>query len=391
MEKIKIKTQYLSTILKRKRNEIINELLTCESYEAADDEFLRSISCLENIELEKDYLTKGKVGNISSFTPINLPLYSLILFAVVPSLLSKNVYIRPPVALREMYKKLFSLIDLNKHFSNIKISTLDRSIFIDAYVSISDVVLFTGKYKNALKIINHIQPDALFIYNGAGINPIIVNEDADVEFAVSNVIRARLFNSGQDCAGPDCILVHKSIIQKFIELLKKKISTEIIGNYNNKKIRIGKLLNLNYEKLKKFLEDNKKDIIYGGRIDKELSIVFPTVLCSNVTEKQSYFEPFSPIFNISIFNDEPELSFYFQNENYIGFAMYVSIFGTSTYYKKIKNSVFLFNKTILDVEKGNLPYGGMGPKANFVYQNGKYHSKPILISEQIYKWRFKKK
>ncbi|MCK9273261.1 aldehyde dehydrogenase family protein [Candidatus Gracilibacteria bacterium] len=377
--------------MKKNRGKIISELLIYESYEAAEDEFLRAVDCLENIEIEKNYLIESNVSSVSAFTPINLPLYSLILFAIVPSLLSKKVYVRPPVALREIYNKLFNIINLNQDLLNIKISTLDRALFIEAYVSFSDVVLFTGKYENALKIINHISPNSLFIYNGAGINPIIINKDADLKIAVSSVIRARLFNSGQDCAGPDCILVHHSIFPAFIKLLKKKIAKEMIGDYNNKKIRIGKLLNLNYGKLKKYLDDNKENLVYGGKIDKKSSVVLPTILCSNIADKQSYFEPFSPVFNISIFNSESEMSFYFQNNHYMNYAMYVSIFGTSTYYKKIKNSVFLFNEIILDVERGNLPYGGYGPRANFVYQNGEYQSEPILISEQVYKWKSREK
>lgn len=59
--------------------------------------------------------------------------------------------------------------------------------------------------------------------NGAGHNPIVVTETANVEHAVESTLRVTLQNQGQDCAGPNAILVHDSKLSEFKHILKRKL------------------------------------------------------------------------------------------------------------------------------------------------------------------------
>ncbi|MBJ8193957.1 aldehyde dehydrogenase, partial [Bacillus cereus] len=47
--------------------------------------------------------------------------------------------------------------------------------------------------------------------------------------AVTDVIRMRLFNSGQDCLGPDIILVHQDVTESFKNLLIMRLDQLVFG------------------------------------------------------------------------------------------------------------------------------------------------------------------
>lgn len=377
---MKVKT-ILDKIIKNKEA-ITKILLEIESYETVEDEIFRSIDCLKNIKIEKKYLASSKVKYISAFFPVNLPLYSLIIFGFVPSLMAERIFIKAPEVIASTIKKIKNI--LLEYNNSIYISQTDRKTFIKDFIKHSEIILFTGRYQNVKQLEKRF-PNKLIIYNGAGINPIIVNRNADINLACEKVIKMRVFNSGQDCAGPDAILLHTKICKKFVNLLKQRLRKIKIGNYKNKRVRVGKLLKPLYmNELEELFR--KEDIIFGGKINKNKKIIYPTVISKPLNQYKNYKEFFSPIFWVSEFQNEQELRSYFETEDYIDFAMYVSIFGDLPKFK-IHNSVILKNKIVMDVERGNLSYGGYGKKAQFISYNGVRKIRPILISKEILLWK----
>ena len=57
-----------------------------------------------------------------------------------------------------------------------------------------------------------------------GKSPVIIAEDANLEKAAEKVVWGKFMNSGQTCIAPDYVLVHYSLTDRFIPLLKKAIS-----------------------------------------------------------------------------------------------------------------------------------------------------------------------
>lgn len=391
---IKVPNEKINKLLKKlieNKEELINSLLDYESYETTIDEIKRSIDCLKNLDKELKFFSSQKVDVISSFFPLNLPLYSFILFALVPSFMCNRIFVRPSKSMRNVLNNLIHILNVQELFPNIKIIEMHRNIFLEGFVSTSDVILFTGLYENALKVKNSCRKDSLFIYNGAGINPIIVTKDADVNLATRKIVEARTFNSGQDCAGPDAILVDKKITSRLTSKIKSILDSYEIGDYHNKNVKIGKIIDFKkIDKVNNFIEENKRDIIYGGEIDFKRSIVQPTIFLKELKKFKHYREFFCPIFVILEYEKERDLFSYFVNPKYKDFAMYVSIFGNLNNIDFIKHSVLLSNKIILDIEKGNEVYGGFGKKANFVSFDEEYFSRPILISKEIYEYVNKK-
>jgi hypothetical protein len=189
--------ELLNILLKNKSN-ILDLLLDVESIDTANHEFQLAIDCLSNISLEEEHLSIGKVKEISVFLPLNLPLYSLIIFCVIPGLMSESTSFRCPKALEPLYGKLFSIPGLTSSIPTVRQTKLSRKNFIEGVASISDVVIFTGKYENAVEVRKSC-PTSLFIYNGASVNPILIGENADIDLAVKKSIEARIFKWSRLC------------------------------------------------------------------------------------------------------------------------------------------------------------------------------------------------
>jgi len=155
----------LACIIELNRELLLNELLLYESFETANDELSHSTDCLKNISKELKWLSYGKVDLLCTIIPVNLPLYSLIIFAVIPGFMANEVIVRPPILTRKIFQKILEIINLQKIMPHVKFIDIDRGLFAEAYVSIADVVIFTGRYENA-KVVQKVCPNALFIYDG---------------------------------------------------------------------------------------------------------------------------------------------------------------------------------------------------------------------------------
>lgn len=94
------------------------------------------------------------------------------------------------------------------------------------------LVIFTGYQKNRDKIIKCIKPGALLINNGTGHNPFVVSDDCpSVAQAVRDALYLKFFNSGQDCAAPDAILVHADVYEEFFRGFLNGLAKLKIGSF----------------------------------------------------------------------------------------------------------------------------------------------------------------
>src|SRR3989338_2976191 len=171
--------------IKKRRFDLIELLSHYETFDTANDEIERSLETLQGIAKEFSSIKKPLNDlTIATFFPLNLPLYSLVLFGIAPSAFAKHVFIRPPEVMVEILQNIYGFLNVSHHFPNVSLHPLPRKVFMDLYASDADIVIFTGKYENALDIQAKC-PQALLIYNGSGINPFVIFKGADIDLAVS--------------------------------------------------------------------------------------------------------------------------------------------------------------------------------------------------------------
>jgi len=371
--------------LEAKQAIITAELASYESYSTAEDEFERSIECLLSLDENLHYLGR-RVKSVCVFFPLNLPIYTFTLFALIPSLMADHVYLRPPQVMMPLFRRLLPLLKIEALYPNIQVCFDSREEFVQQYAASADVTIFTGGEKNARRVLLQLGKDSLFLFNGYGCNPIVANPDADLELVVKKTVEAKLFNSGQDCAGPDTILVHRSIADQFISMLRIKLDTVKVGDYTDPEVTIGKIMEVSQlQHLSAFLLKYRLHIVYGGSVDYQKGIVYPTVIVSSLADQFNYKEFFSPIFFISILDNDQQLSTYFEGPMYVANEMYVLNFGSSAYVDSLSRSIVIPNATILDIERGTEEYGGMSLGASFVASHGRTEARLILVPREISK------
>ena len=326
--------------LSKNQRAIHSVLRKYESNEVVCDEILRSIELLKNIRETKRYFV-GKVDKISVFLPLNLPLYSFMLFVAVPSYQARKIIVRTPERMNKVFSELYQALSIKDFYGNIDLFVGNRECFVESHCKDSNTIIFTGKYENFLKIKEACSKNTLLIFNGVGHNPLVITETADLDLAVDKTIYVKLFNNGQDCAGPDMILVHSKVIEAFIKKLVYKLqSIRVENNYNNDETRVGPLFEPSSlvkfgEVIYKIIKSNGK-IIYGGEVDYKDNIIYPCVSLSTIRQYNNYDEIYSPLFILGEYERDDELGIYFTDfeSKYAQKQMYVSVFGYSEYLLK---------------------------------------------------------
>ncbi|WP_368900953.1 NAD-dependent succinate-semialdehyde dehydrogenase [Oceanobacillus oncorhynchi] len=145
--------------------------------------------------------------------------------------------------------------------------------------------------------------------------PFIIARDADLDFAVKQLILSKFRNSGQTCICANRILVHEDIADSFTEKLKKAVTELQVGNGLEEDVQVGPVINRkSYEKIKFQIEDavskGAKVVIgnkYNVNTEKDTYFVYPTIL-ANVTDKMDIMqeETFGPVAPIAIFKNNCE-------------------------------------------------------------------------------------
>lgn len=389
-QQIKISAQKFLNHLLSKRHEIDVVLRKYQSHEVIQDEIGRTVEMLMNIEELTNYFNE-KVDKISVFLPLNLPLYSFALFVAIPSYQCKTIVVRPPERMSSVFQELCDVLSLNLFFENVVFFEGQRQDFLDLHCKNSQVVIFTGKYENFLKIKEVCPKDCLLLFNGVGHNPVVVTESANINLAVERVSHLKLFNNGQDCAGPDMILVHSNVINRFIASLTTKLDQVVSSsNYVDDSVRIGPLFeSSSLSKFSSTLEGVVSaggEIIYGGVVDYKNNIIQPCVCKHSLKKYANYEELYSPVFVIAEYSDDSELDLYFNDSQsrYIQKQMYVSVFGHSDYVENnLRGTIPLINSSIHDNERGTEEYGGYTIAASAVSYGGMMIAKPVLIPREI--------
>lgn len=395
-DEINWKAQLFAKKIKDNTEDIAVALQDFETYNVVLDEISRSIDHLTNLNKNKDYF-EYCIGGVTTFLPLNQPLYATVCFGIVPSLMAEGVVIRPPTATQKHYKRLERVLNFSNSFSNLRIFYGLKEEFARERVGKTEVVIFTGTEENGYLVYKQFRPK-LFIFNGAGHNPIVVTPNANIEKAMDSTLRVALQNQGQDCAAPNSILVHKSVLPQFRSLLLDKLKEiyKLVGTYKNRKNIIGPNTEIKHlTKICEMFTELRAYCIKGGNIDTKNGIIYPTVFEIPLAKKAMLSEFFAPVIVLQPYEEDSQLKLYFDHPQYYPHAMYVTVFGNSDYVKSLIGKSLHTKKSILydtDLhieERGFMPYGGLGPAASCVYINGKKIPGATLPQRDIYEYLVK--
>lgn len=185
------------------------------------------------IEGFERWIDHEPLGVVTVLSPWNYPFLTSV-NAIVPALVAGNVVIlkhsfqTPLVAERYLNaaekagipQGVFQIL----HIDHQKTAVLTSHIQVDG-------VFFTGSVEGGFAVQKSLNNK--FIPCGlelGGKDPAYVRADANLEYAVNNLVEGSFFNSGQSCCGIERIYVHDKLYDQFVDGFVDVTKKYILGN-----------------------------------------------------------------------------------------------------------------------------------------------------------------
>jgi aldehyde dehydrogenase (NAD+) len=116
-----------------------------------------------------------------------------------------------------------------------------------------------------------------------GKNPIVIWSDADLDLALDSVIWSAFGTSGQRCTAASRIIVHRPIHDQFVEKLRNRVASLVLGDGLLETTDVGPVINEKaLERIGSYVEIGQKeaDLVVGGHPARDGELA-----------KGSFFEP----------------------------------------------------------------------------------------------------
>lgn len=372
-------------LLRNRRSEVLEVLTEVANYKTAYGEIDASIAALEGAAAEIARYEPRAIDQLGVLMPSNIPLYSYILYLLIPSLYSRRVVFRPSRRIEDPTRKLHELLG-GRHGLPVVLDDSNQREFLAGEGANSNVLVFTGTYANAEKIRAELRPDQLFLYFGQGVNPFIVGPDADIAQAVEGLIRVRMLNSGQDCFGPDVVFVHTAISAQFCNMLCRRVSALRYGRYDDPAADYGRMFYLDaFDASLECLRKDREFVAAGGEVNFVEDHLRPTVLIRPADTKVAPPELFAPIFNVVPFTSPDWLHTMVDHPYFEERAMAATVYGSMPETVELlrRRHTVSVNETLIEVDNGNAPFGGTGIRANYAALGKKRYAQPLLVSKAV--------
>jgi aldehyde dehydrogenase (NAD+) len=223
------------------------------------------------------------------------------------------------------------------------------------------------------------------VFFGQGVNPFIVGPSADLGKAARDLVAVRLFNSGQDCMGPDAIFVSEQIIEAFLHQLRARLDMVEFGPRKEPTADYGPLYyHPAISGITNYFLDNESRIVYGGKVDYSKRHVEPAIIRSSIHDRADIIEFFGPVFNLITYDTVEALTHELSKDFYTERALGASIYGVPKLEAFLrKRHMVSVDCTLFDLEDGNTPFGGYGRMANYAWCKGDLRIEPILLSRMV--------
>ncbi|UFU00187.1 aldehyde dehydrogenase family protein [Radiobacillus kanasensis] len=261
------------------------------------------------------------LGVVGAITPFNFPL-NLSLHKLAPAIAAGNTVVFKPAEKTPisayMLVKLFQEAGLPDGVINLLIGTGEE---VGAPLVTHDKVhkiSFTGSLPVGKKIKETAGFKKVTLELGSN-SPNLLFEDANIDYAATELVKGAFAFSGQVCISAQRIYVHQDIYDSFLESYIQKTKALQIGDPTKEETDIGPMIKEEEAKRAKQWIDDAVDkgatIAVGG--ERNGSILSPTIM-TNVDENMKIIaqEVFAPIVSVIPFNTEKEVIQYSNNSIY---------------------------------------------------------------------------
>ena len=191
-------------------------------------------------------IRREPAGIVFTVAPWNYP-YLTAVNSVIPALMAGNAVIlkhaHQTLLAGERFAQVFEAAGLPEGlFHNLVLSHEQTADLISG--GQVDVVCFTGSVGGGASI--EKSAAGQFMRLGlelGGKDPAYVRADANLEFAVENLVDGAFFNSGQSCCGIERIYVHESLFDDFVARFVKMTQGYVLGSPMDEVTSLGPMVN----------------------------------------------------------------------------------------------------------------------------------------------------
>ena len=320
----------------------------------------------------RSYVKPSPYGVTLIMSPWNYP-FLLALDPLVDALAAGNTAIVKPgayaPATAQAIKELLESIFPREYVAVVTGGRAENTYLLDQKF---DYIFFTGSKgvgKEVMKkAAEHLTPVTLEL---GGKSPCIVDESADLALAARRIAFGKYLNCGQTCVAPDYVLCHKSVRDRFVELLKAEISRQY-GKDPLQNTDYGHIINQkHFERVCSLIDSNKT--VHGGRTNADTLQIEPTVM-TNITWEDAVMgeEIFGPVLPVLTFETVDEV-IETVNSHDRPLALYLFSSNKKTVRRITSRCQFgggCINDVIIHLATAHMGFGGVGESGM-----GAYHGK----------------
>jgi glyceraldehyde-3-phosphate dehydrogenase (NADP+) len=290
------------------------------------------------------------LGVILAIPPFNYPV-NLAAAKLAPALISGNAVIFKPATQGAIsgIKMIEALHKANFPKGLVNIVTGRGSVIGDYLVEHKGInmISFTGGTNTGISLAKKAGMIPLVLELG-GKDPGIVREDADLHEAAKHIISGAFSYSGQRCTAIKRVLVHESVADELVSILKEEIEKLAVGSPEEGNTVVPLIDDQSADFVHGLIDDAMKkgaDLVTGNK--RERNLIYPTLL-DHVSEVMdvAWKEPFGPVLPvIRVSSDEEAINIANKSE----FGLQASIFT-----KDINKAFTIANK----LETGSVQING---------------------------------
>ena len=251
------------------------------------------------------------LGVVYNIAPWNYPLLTAV-NVVVPALLAGNTVLLKHSPLTPLigrhFESAFGELDPPNLVTSLILTNAQASRLIgDSRIN---YIAFTGSVATGSKVYEQAAKRLMDVgLELGGKDPAYVAADADLDFAVENIVDGACYNAGQSCCAVERVYVHRTLYKAFLTRAKRALEQYRLGDPLDEETTMGPLAR---REAVPFLEGQVKEavrrgarLLLGGRRLKGMDGNFfePTLLAdvsnqAKVMQEES-FGPIVPVLSVA--------------------------------------------------------------------------------------------
>ena len=251
------------------------------------------------------------IGVVGVVTPWNFPM-TIASWGFAPALAAGNAVVLKPAEWTPLTSLRLAELGVEAGLPEglFQVVTGKGSVVGERLVDHPDVrkVVFTGSTETGTRVMTRAAAQVKQVtleLGGKSAN--LVFEDSDVERAAATAPYGVFDNAGQDCCARSRILVQRSVLDRFMELLEPAVAGVRVGDPRERGTEMGPLVSRSHwEKVASYVPDDA-DVAFRGRAPEGPGFWFPpTVLMPSREDRTAREEIFGPVVAVLPFDDEAD-------------------------------------------------------------------------------------